>query len=125
MRPKTRQLELTLEKRGEAPTGQRSGEAGRAARGGERSGSDGLLMKQIVARENALAAFKRVRQNKGSPGIDGMTVDGLEPYLRENWDRIREQLLAGTYQPSAVRRQLIPKSGGGTRQLAVRGEIAA
>jgi RNA-directed DNA polymerase len=60
-----------------------------------------------------------VRRNKGSPGIDGMTVEGLEPYLRENWDEIREQLLAGTYQPSAVKRQLIPKSGGGMRQLGI------
>ena len=108
MRPKTRQLELTLEERGETPKGQRSGEAGRPAWGGERSGSDGLLMEQVVARENALAAFKRVRSNKGSPGIDGMTVGELEAYLREHWNEIREQLLAGTYQPSAVKRQLIP-----------------
>jgi group II intron reverse transcriptase/maturase len=76
-------------------------------------------MEQVVARENALEAFKRVRRNKGSPGIDGMTVGELEPYLRENWDEIREQLLAGTYQPSAVKRQLIPKSGGGMRQLGI------
>jgi group II intron reverse transcriptase/maturase len=119
MHPKTRQLELTLEERGEAPKDQRSGEAGRPARRGERSGSDGLRMEQVVARENALEAFKRVRRNKGSPGIDGMTVGELEPYLRENWDEIREQLLAGTYQPSAVKRQLIPKSGGGMRQLGI------
>jgi RNA-directed DNA polymerase len=119
MHPKTGQPELTLEGRGEAPTGQRSGEAGRATQGGERSGSNGLLMEQVVARENALEAFKRVRRNKGSPGIDGMTVGELEPYLRENWDGIREQLLAGTYQPSAVKRQMIPKSGGGMRQLGI------
>jgi hypothetical protein len=67
MHPKTRQLELALEGWGEAPEGQRSGEAGRAARRGERSGSDGLLMAQVVARENAVEAFKRVRRNKGSP----------------------------------------------------------
>jgi len=119
MHPKTRQLELTLGGWGEAPEDQRSGEAGRSAQGGERSGSDGLLMEQVVARENAREAFKRVRRNKGSPGIDGMTVGELEPYLREHWCRIREQLLAGTYQPSAVRRQLIPKSGGGMRQLGI------
>jgi len=119
MRPKTRQLELALGGGGEAPEDQRSGEAGRAARGGERSGSDGLLMEQVVARENAREAFKRVRKNKGSPGIDGMTVGELEPYLHEHWDRIREQLLAGTYRPSAVKRQLIPKSGGGMRQLGI------
>ena len=119
MHPKTRQLELALEVRGEAPEGQRSGEAGRAAQGGERSGSDDLLMEQVVARANAIAAFKRVRRNKGSPGIDGMTVEELEPYLREHWDGTRERLLAGTYRPSAVKRQLIPKSGGGMRQLGI------
>ena len=119
MHPKTRQLELALEERREAPKDQRSGEAGRPAQGGERSGSDALLMEQVIARANAVEAFKRVRRNKGSPGIDGMTVDGLEPYLREHWHEIRERLLAGTYQPSAVKRQLIAKSGGGMRQLGI------
>jgi group II intron reverse transcriptase/maturase len=76
-------------------------------------------MGRAVARENAIQAFKRVRRNKGSPGIDGMTVEELEPYLREHWQTIREQLLAGSYQPNVVRRQLIPKSGGGTRQLGI------
>ncbi len=72
-----------------------------------------------MARENALEALKRVRRNKGSPGIDGMTVEELEPYLREHWQRIREQLLAGSYRPSAVRRKQIPKSGGGVRELGI------
>jgi retron-type reverse transcriptase len=54
-------------------------------------------MEQVVARENAVEALKRVRRNKGSPGIDGMTVDELLPYLREHWTTIREQLLAGSY----------------------------
>ena len=76
-------------------------------------------MEQVVARENAVEALKRVRRNKGSPGIDGMTVDELTPYLHENWRAIREQLLAGKYQPSAVKRELIPKSGGGVRQLGI------
>ena len=64
MHPKTRQLEITLEARGEALEGQRSGEAGRPAWGGERSGSDDLLMEQVVARGNAVEAFKHVRRNK-------------------------------------------------------------
>jgi RNA-directed DNA polymerase len=113
------QLELALEGRGEAPRGERSGEAGRAAQGTERSGSNVLLMEQAVARENVRAAFQRVRRNKGSPGMDGMTVEELEPYLREHWPAIRERLLAGSYQPSAVQRQLIPKRGGGMRQLGI------
>jgi len=76
-------------------------------------------MEQAVARENAITAFQRVRRNKGSPGIDGMTVRQLEAYLREHWPTIREQLLAGTYQPSVVQRQEIPKSDGGTRVLGI------
>lgn len=104
---------------GEAPSAPQSGEAGRATDEAERSGAPRLLMEQAVARENAITAFKRVRRNKGSPGIDGMTVGQLEAYLRENWPTIREQLLAGTYQPSVVQRQEIPKSDGGTRVLGI------
>lgn len=57
----------------------------------------------MVDRANALAALKRVKQNKDSPGADGMTVTDLTPYLAEHWEAIREQLLAGTYQPQPVR----------------------
>lgn len=113
------QLGLGLEPGGEAPEDQPSGEAGRATQGTARSGSHGPLMEQAVARENARAALTRVRRNKGSPGIDGMTVEELAPYLRTHWAALREALLAGTYQPSAVKRQLIPKSGGGMRQLGI------
>ena len=113
------QMELALEAGGEAAVRQRSGEAGRAAQRKERSGSHGGLMEQVVARENALVAFHRVRRNKGSPGIDGMTVEELGPYLREHWPALREALLAGTYRPAAVKRRLIPKSGGGSRQLGI------
>jgi len=116
---KSMQMELPLENRGEAPRAERSGEAGRAVHEKERSGSHGLLMEQAVARANAEEALKRVRRNKGSPGIDGMTVDELAPYLHEHWTAIREELLTGRYQPSAVKRQRIPKSGGGMRQLGI------
>jgi group II intron reverse transcriptase/maturase len=77
------------------------------------------LMERVVERGNLETALRRVRKNKGSPGIDGMGVDALLPYLWENWERIRGELLAGSYQPSAVRRQEIPKSGGGVRQLGI------
>jgi len=73
----------------------------------------------VVERGNAKAALKRVRQNKGSPGVDGMTVDELPKHLVEHWEEIREQLLAGTYQPKPVKRQEIPKSGGGVRELGI------
>ncbi|HSS94192.1 MAG TPA: group II intron reverse transcriptase/maturase [Candidatus Dormibacteraeota bacterium] len=77
------------------------------------------LMERVLTRPNLQAALKRVRQNKGSPGIDGMTVEELPDYLREHWSALRERLLAGHYQPQAVRRQLIPKSGGGVRELGI------
>lgn len=76
-------------------------------------------MERVVSRPNMLAAFKRVRENKGSPGIDGVTVEQLPEWLKENWPRIREELLAGTYQPIAVRRQTVPKTGGGQRELGI------
>jgi group II intron reverse transcriptase/maturase len=76
-------------------------------------------MEAVVERGNAIAALRRVRQNRGSPGIDGMTVEELPKYLAEHWTEIREQLLAGTYQPQPVRRQPIKKRGGGTRQLGI------
>ena len=76
-------------------------------------------MEAVVERRNLQAALKRVKQNKGSPGIDGMTVDQLSGHLREHWPRLREQLLAGTYQPQPVRRHQIPKSGGGVRTLGI------
>ncbi|HYI02094.1 group II intron reverse transcriptase/maturase [Hyalangium sp.] len=76
-------------------------------------------MERVVERGNAQAALKRVRQNQGSPGVDGMTVDELPEYLVENWEGIRAQLLEGTYQPKPVREVEIPKSGGGIRKLGI------
>jgi RNA-directed DNA polymerase len=118
MHQKSMQMELSLEGRGEAPRVERSGEARPAAQGDERSGVGGL-MEKVAERENCLLALKRVRKNKGSPGIDGIGVEELPEYLREHWERIRAELLAGSYQPAAVRRQEIPKSGGGVRQLGI------
>lgn len=112
-------LELLPRGWGESPSAPQSGEAGRATHEDEGSGTMRLLMEQAVARENAVEAFKRVRRNKGGPGIDGMTVEGLEPYLREHWSALREQLLRGSYRPSAVRRHEIPKSDGGVRMLGI------
>ena len=112
------QLELPLEGRGEAPRVQRSEEVPMAARATERSGKSDL-MEMVVRRPNLQTALKRVKSNKGSPGIDGMTVDELSAHLREHWEEIREHLLAGTYRPQRVKRQLIPKSGGGMRELGI------
>ena len=80
---------------------------------------DGHLLERILSRENMLKAWKRVRANKGAPGIDKMSIEEFPGFAREHWDDIRESLLAGTYQPSPVRRVEIPKSTGGTRPLGI------
>ncbi len=77
------------------------------------------LMEQVVCRENVLAAWARVKRNRGAAGVDGMSVNELMPYCREHWSRIREQLLKGHYRPQPVRRVVIPKPAGGERVLGV------
>ena len=114
----SRQLELPIHERGEAPKTDRSAEAPTATHGNERSGASDL-MERVCERTNLQAALKRVRKNKGSAGIDGMTVDELPEHLKTHWPALREQLLAGTYQPSPVRRHAIPKRGGGVRELGI------
>jgi group II intron reverse transcriptase/maturase len=76
-------------------------------------------MEPVVERDNLARALKRVRQNRGRPGADGMTVEGLPEYLRGNWSAIRERLLEGSYRPGPVLRCEIPKSGEGVRQLGI------
>ena len=115
---KSKQLELPFEGRGETPRAERSGQATSATTGNEGPGMD-ALMERVLDHTNVQRALKRVRGNKGSPGIDGMTVDKLPEWLREHWPRVREELLAGTYQPHAVRRVMIPKPGGGERMLGI------
>ena len=106
--------------RGEAPSVDGAWKPRRRRRASGHPGSQGAaLMERVVSRPNLKAALKRVRKNKGSPGIDGMTAEELLAYLWEHWARIREELLAGTYQPSPVKRQQIPKSGGGVRELGI------
>jgi len=70
------------------------------------------LMEEVLRRENLIRAWRRVRSNKGAPGVDGMTVEELTSYLKEHWARIRGELLEGTYQPQPVRRVEIPKPKG-------------
>jgi group II intron reverse transcriptase/maturase len=76
-------------------------------------------MEEVVQPSNLKMALRRVRQNKGSPGIDGMTVEELPTWLWTNWQQLREALLAGRYQPSPVKRHTIPKPGGGERELGI------
>lgn len=77
------------------------------------------LMEEVCERENCLQAYRRVKSNKGSPGIDGMTVEQLPEHLKEHWPAIREQLLSGAYMPQPVKRVEIPKPDGGVRQLGI------
>ena len=77
------------------------------------------LMEEMCDRKNLEIAWKRVRANKGSPGVDGLTIDATAGYLREHWPTIRDQLLNGTYIPEPVKRVEIPKPGGGMRRLGV------
>ena len=77
------------------------------------------LMEEVGERENLKAAWRQVKGNKGSAGVDGMTVGGLTDYLKQHWATIREQLLNGTYVPQPVRRVEIPKPDGGVRKLGI------
>src|SRR5258708_5216128 len=76
-------------------------------------------MEEVCERENLKAALRQVKANKGSAGVDGMTVGGITDYLKQHWPAIREQLLNGTYEPKPVRRVGIPKPGGGGGKLGI------
>jgi RNA-directed DNA polymerase len=78
------------------------------------------VLEEVLRRENMVSALRRVRSNKGAPGMDGMTVEELVPYLKTEWPRIREELLKGTYEPMPVRQVEIPKpNGNGMRALGI------
>src|ERR1700694_2370569 len=108
-----------------APTGE-AREAGReetepsgATSGTENPASTNRLMEAVCERENLKAALRQVKANKGSPGVDGMTVGGIKDYLKQHWPAIREQLLNGTYKPEPVKRVEIPKPDGGVRKIGI------
>lgn len=77
------------------------------------------LMEEVCERENCKRALARVKANKGSPGVNGMTVHALPEYLKQHWPTIWEQLLSGTYKPQPVKRVEIPKPDGGVRKLGI------
>jgi RNA-directed DNA polymerase len=77
------------------------------------------LLEAALMRENLQIALRRVRANKGSAGVDGLSIAQTVEHLKTHWPSIREQLLAGTYRPSAVRRVLIPKPDGSQRELGI------
>jgi len=113
-------LAFTEEGRSEAPKAPREGTETLSAKcGTERPASHEQLMEEVCERENCWQAYKRVKANKGSPGIDGMSMSDLRDYLKQHWPSIREQLLCGAYQPQPVRRVEIPKPDGGVRKLGI------
>src|SRR5208337_755126 len=120
-RPKNqRQLAFPTAQRGEAPGIVGGGTESLAVeRGTESPAGTERLMEEVVERENLKEALRRVKANKGSPGVDGMTVHALPDHLKEHWPAIREQLLSGTYEPQPVRRVEIPKPDGGVRKLGI------
>lgn len=85
----------------------------------ESEGSGPGLLLAALGRENMQIAWKRVKANKGAAGIDGLDIDQTIETLRTTWPEIRDQLLRGTYRPQPVRRVMIPKPGGGERELGI------
>jgi RNA-directed DNA polymerase len=120
-RQKTRhEPSRTSSARGEAlSVGHAGAEPVMAAPDSESPAATTHLMEEVCDRENLVRAWQRVRDNKGAPGVDGMTIAEAKGYLREHWPGIRSQLLDGTYRPQPVRRVEIPKPDGGVRKLGV------
>src|ERR1700675_3486081 len=123
MRQKNTQKNLDFNS---TPTGQARAAGGEvtesfsARHAPENPASTNQLMEEVCGRENLKRALQKVKANKGSPGIDGMTVEELPGYLQQHWPAIREQLLSGTYTPKPMRRVEIAKpDGGGVRKLGI------
>jgi len=117
-RQNTRQLAFDWGKAGEARPG--PGEGSDQAVAPARAGALATgLMEAVVAGANMRLALRRVKGNKGSPGVDGRTVAQVPEYLEREWPRLKQELLEGTYQPQPVKRVEIPQPGGGKRQLGI------
>src|ERR1022692_1340241 len=116
-----KKVDFSSERTGEArQAGREETESRQAMHEPESPANTIRLMEEVCERENLLEALRRVKANKGSAGIDGMTVVQLSGYLKEHWLTIREQLLNGTYEPQPVRRVEIEKpDGGGMRKLGI------
>jgi RNA-directed DNA polymerase len=114
------EMALATESTGEALKLRREGTESSTAEHDTKSLAEGQLMEQVCERENLKRAFARVKRNKGSAGVDAMSVAELSGYLKGHWPEIRERLLAGQYQPQPVRRVEIDKPAGmGKRKLGI------
>ena len=79
----------------------------------------GQLMEQILSRGNMRMAYKKVKANKGAGGVDGISIEEVDEYLKENWTDIKEKILKRKYKPQPVLRVEIPKPNGGVRKLGI------
>lgn len=113
------ELAFMAETESEARTNARRVEMPMAKQEPESEESTERLMEEICEAENMRKALKRVQQNKGAPGIDGITVEELPGYLKKHWPKHREELLEGNYKPKPARRKEIEKPGGGVRNLSI------
>lgn len=86
---------------------------------GETESRHSRLLEAILYKDNLNNAYKRVRKNKGAPGVDGMTVEEALPWLKEHGKELKENILSGKYKPTPVRRKEIPKPDGGVRKLGI------
>ena len=102
----------------EAPLGEGTETLAARSRPESQAGNE-RLMEVMLERENLKQALRRVEENKGAAGVDGIRVKELRGYLKQHWSELREQLLSGNYKPAAVRRVEIPKAGGGMRKLGI------
>ena len=102
---------------GEAGSGSERDEARLARQGEGGSGQD--LLARVLSKANMEMAWKRVKANRGSAGVDGLTVIETAEHLKAHWPRLREELSRGHYRPQPVRRVQIPKAGGGWRELGI------
>ena len=81
--------------------------------------STGGLLEAALTRQNLQAAWKRVKANKGAAGVDGLDIEQTARAIRTNWSQTRQELLAGRYRPSPVRKVMIPKPDGSQRELGI------
>lgn len=115
---KSGEPERIAERRGEASPDAGRDEARAARRESESSGREELLV-QALSTTNMVLAWKRVKANRGSAGVDGRTITETAKYLKTHWPRIRKEIQDGSYRPQAVRRVEIPKPDGGVRELGI------
>jgi RNA-directed DNA polymerase len=114
------ELDFSFTRSGEAcRTGREETELPLATHDTERPANTNRWMEEVCERNNLKEALRQVKANKGSAGIDRVTVGQLDDYLKQHWPVVREQLLNGTYEPQPVKRVEIPKPDGGVRKLGI------